>query len=64
MTPDVDPGGQQQPQSTPDEYRDWTQSENRFNNQIRDTLIHSLIALVALIVAHFKLKYVPEYGLF
>lgn len=43
--------------STPDEYRDWTQSANQFNNQIRDTLIHALIALVAVIIAHFKLKY-------
>lgn len=40
-----------------DEYRDWSEIENKFNNQIRDSLIHVLIGFLAVLVAHFKLRH-------
>jgi len=40
-----------------DEYRDWSEIENKFNNQIRDSLIHVLIGAFSIILAHYKLRH-------
>ena len=37
--------------------QEWNENSKKFNNQIRDSLIHVLIGAFSIILAHYKLRY-------
>ena len=42
--------------NVPDEHRGWSDSENYFNNQIRNLTIELLVFGIALIISHFQIR--------